>query len=419
MVDSERAQLLFYKAQAHASMGQLVEGLQAAREAAELAPVGSDLWGEAQRVAAAALIDAGRSAEGDALAAWAVREDVAPDLSPAIRATLLAVRVRGLVDLDRPGEAMEVAHLAVDAARASGSLDATVRALDALLFAMPAGEVSDAIAAGASLIQAAEEAGDAIIMTRARINTASILNRVGLFEDARAMLMQALSDAKSRRMRILEGAALQNLGMSHARLGDLDTGIEYERQAGRIADECQVARLRIHARTYEVVFLVWRGAPGDLATALALSRWLRDETKNHPALQLPASFALARAQLARRAVDAALSAARDAYERLVAGPVEEWEEYVRLTLVEALLAAGQPGEAHAVLDTAFRALVERARNIRHPYQRSAFLRRNDEVDRLVHLARERLGRTLPPLDDGLGERAPTMGPGSGGPFKID
>ncbi|EYF02811.1 Hypothetical protein CAP_6546 [Chondromyces apiculatus DSM 436] len=407
-----RAGLLLDKAHAHAGMGQLHEGIQAAQEAASLAAPSSDLWGEAHRLAAGTLMEAGLSADGDALAAWAARPDVAPGLSPSLRAALLAVRVRGLVDLDRPREALDVARHAVDTARASGSPVAVTRALDALLFAMPPGEISDAITTGLSLVQAAEDAGDALIATRARLNTASLLNQVGLFEDAQTLLTRALGDARSRRMRILEAAALHNLGMTHARLGDLDSGIEHERQAGLIADECQAARLRIQTRTYEVIFLIWRGAPGDMATALSLATRLCDETSRYPALQVTAWFTLARAQLTRRAYEGALVAAREAYQRLAGGPIEEWEEYTRLTLVEALIATGHLTEADAILDEAFHILLERAKRIHNPYQRSAFLRRNDEIDRLLHLARERLGRTLPPLDATADQRTPTMGPNS-------
>ena len=93
--------------------------------------------------------------------------------------------------------------------------------------------------------------------------------------------------------------ALHNLGMSYARLGNIEEGIACERQASRIADECQVARLRISARIYEAIFLVWRGAPGDYGTAHALARWLCDETVQHAAgWQAMASFTLARVQLA-------------------------------------------------------------------------------------------------------------------------
>src|SRR5678809_1310702 len=109
--------------------------------------------------------------------------------------------------------------------------------------------------------------------------------------------------------------------MTYARLGNLDDGIDYQRQAARIADETSAARLRIHARVYETVFLVWRGAPGDLGAALAMAKYVCDETKNHPALQIIASMALARAHLARRSIEPALEAARDANQRLAAGPI--------------------------------------------------------------------------------------------------
>lgn len=410
-----RTQLLLHKAQACSAMGRLIEGVQSADEAGLLAPTGSETWGEALRLAAAALIDSGRSQEGDARAAWALHPELAASLSAPLKAGLLAVRVRGLADMNQPREALELSRAAVQAAHGSGSLDATVRALDALLFAMPAGAMSEAIDAGTSLIDAAESAGDALIATRARLNTASVLNQVGMFEDAKAMLERALVDTQSRRMRILEGSALHNLGMSYARLGNLDAGIEHQRRAGRIADECQAARLRIQARVYEAVFLVWRGAPGDLGSALSLARWLVEETRSHASLQAIASFALARVQLARRAIDSALEAAREAHGRLADGPLEEWEEYIQLTLIEALFASGAHAEADAHLEIAFQALVARVEGLRHPFQRTAFLRRNDEVGRLVQLARERLGRTLPVFEADHGAGPTEIPPGSSAP----
>src|SRR5262249_32311302 len=158
--------------------------------------------------------------------------------------------------------------------------------------------------------------------------------------------------------------ALHNGGMSCARLGHIDEGIEYQREAARIADECNAARLRINARVYETVFLVWRGAPGDLGASLQLARYLLEETRSVPSLQVNASFAYARVQLARRDLGAAIEAARDAYRRASAGPVEEWEEHIRLTLVEALLQAGATQEADMVLDVAHRVLLDRAQAIR-------------------------------------------------------
>src|SRR5206468_23237 len=139
-------------------------------------------------------------------------------------------------------------------------------------------------------------------------------------------------------------------GMSFARLGELDDGITYERQAARIADECSAARLRVHSRVYEVVFLVWRGAPGDLGTALNLARYIEAETRSNAALYPAAMLVLARVQLARRMTDGALEAAREAYHRLAAGPLEEWDDYIRLTMIEALTAVNDDAGAAGVLD---------------------------------------------------------------------
>lgn len=308
--------------------------------------------------------------------------------------------MRGLIDLNLPVDALAVADQAIDTAHRAHSLDAMIRALDARLFAlMHVNEHSEVIAVGTSLVQAAESAGDVVLATRGRMNTGSTLNILGMFEEAQLVLERALVDARARKLRILEAFVLHNLGMSYARLGHIDDGIEHQRQAARIADETGAARLRIHARTYETMFLVWRGAPGDLGGALAMAKFVCDETRHHPALQTAANMALARVQLARRAVESAVEAARDAHQRLALGPVEEWEEYIRLTLIEALLAAGELEEADATLQVAFDRLVERARLIRVTEHRRAFLTRNDEVGRVLQLARDRLGLVLPALSD--------------------
>ncbi len=391
-----RAQLLVARAQVTQWLGRLSEAVDAAEQAAVLAPQGSDLWGEAQRLAAGALIESGRSADGDSRAAWALRPEFGSHLSLPIRASLLAVRVRGLVDLSMQTEALRVADQAVEAAKHCGAADVLVRAMDARLFALlSVGDIAEGIASGSSLIPAAEALGDLTNATRARLNTCSLLNHTGMFEEAQQMADHALSDARARRMRILEAFALHNGGMSCARLGQIDEGIEYQREAARIADECKAARLRVNARVYETVFLVWRGAPGDLGAALQLARYLLEETRSVPSLQINASFAYARVQLARRDLGAAIEAARDAYRRASAGPVEEWEEYIRLTLVEALLQAGATQEADMVLDVAYRVLLDRARAIRRDDCQRAYLYRNEECRQTMELAQLRLGRPPP------------------------
>ncbi|XXX81293.1 protein kinase [Sorangium sp. So ce134] len=392
-----RATLLVHRGEVCELMGRIPEALDAAEEAARLALPGSDLWGEAQLLAARCMIAAGQSAEGDARAASALSPQFAAALSPQIRAMLLASRVRGLLDLSRPAEARSAAEAAIEVARASGSTAALLHAREAHLAAlMHVGDLSAAASAGASLVADADAEGDAVIAARARLNTGSVLNHIGLFDEAQALLERALQGARSRKLRALEGFALHNLGMSYARLGDIEEGIAHERQAGRIADECHVARLRIVGRLYEAIFLVWRGAPGDYGTAHSIARWLCEETARHAtALQAMASFALARVQLARRELRDAVLAAREAARHLEGGPIEEWNDAIRLTLVEALLATGEEREAHAALEAAFTALCARVEALRDPRHREAFLHGSDDVGRLIALARERLGRSLP------------------------
>jgi eukaryotic-like serine/threonine-protein kinase len=394
-----RAELLIAKAQSAYHLGDLDSAMRAGEEATGFAPAGSDMWGEAQRLVVSALTETGRSADAAARASWALGPEFA-EISKPIRAMLLAARVRSLIDLNLPGPALESADQAVEAAFASGMLEPVLRALDARLFALGQRNcMSQAVAAGASLIEAADSAGDMVLATRGRCNTGSVLNHLGMFEEAQQLLERALSDARARRMRILEALSLANLGMSYARLGNLDDGINCQRQAARIADECNVVRTRIHTRLYEVIFLVWRGAPGDLATALSLARSIESEAGGHPAHSAAALFARARVQLARRVTDEAVFAARAAYQRLADNPLEDWDDYIRLTMVEALLATGAEAEADAALEVGFRAVHERASGIRRHDHRVAFLTRNDEVRTLLEIAQARLQLSLPEFPD--------------------
>lgn len=184
-----RAQLLVARAQVTQWLGRLNEAVDAAEQAAVIAPQGSDLWGEAQRLAAGALIESGRSADGDSRAAWSLRPEFGSHLSaPHPRVAPRRARARGLVDSVRPTEALRVADQAVETAKQCGA-EILVRAMDARLFALlSVGDIAEGIASGASLIPAAEALGGSPSSpTRARLNTCSLLNHTGMFEEAQHM----------------------------------------------------------------------------------------------------------------------------------------------------------------------------------------------------------------------------------------
>jgi serine/threonine protein kinase/tetratricopeptide (TPR) repeat protein len=390
----ERAQLLLTQAHVFNRIGRLADSLTAAEQAATLVPEGSDMWVEAQRLHAASLIESGRATEGDARLSWALGDAFAKKLSPGRRSQLLAARVRGLIDLNQPNQALGLAEEAVASAKKAGKRGeaARLRALDARLIAfMMANRPEEAVIAGEELIEAADRAGDLQLASRARINSASALNYLGQYERAQRLLDHALPEVRSFRLRPLEASCLHNIGMAMARRGALDHGIEMQRDAARIADECGGARLAINSRIYEAMMLVWRGEPGDLRHAYELARHASEASRTLLSQQPVALFALARVQLARRELTEALTAATAAHRRLNDAPMEEWDEHIRLCYVQTLLACGKESEANDALAIAFETLHGRVSSINREEFRQSFVSRNDEVRQLLEMAEQRLG----------------------------
>ena len=286
-----RAQLLIAKAQVSSFWAGSTRRSMPPKRPRSIAPPGSDMWGEAQRLAAAALIEAGRSADGDARAAWAL----GPEFSARSRCRSAPPHGGARARPHRHGRA----GARPGARRSGGRRGAGARARSTPRCA-PSTRASSrsctwatfrAIAAGDRLIEAADNAGDMVLATRGRCNTGSVLNHLGMFEEAQA-------DAGARASTTRAPAACASWrrsrcttsGMSYARLGNLDEGIDCQRQAARIADETGAARLRIHTRCYEAIFLVWRGAPGDLGAALTLARYVCEETRQPPRRSTPCAL---------------------------------------------------------------------------------------------------------------------------------
>ncbi len=405
----ERAQLFATQALVHSRRARLTDAIAAADEACKLAPPSSDTWVDAQWLAAGSLIVAGRTAEAESRLAAALSADRGVALLPQQRALLLSARVRVLIDLGQPSVALRVSEDAVRCAREAGHAGTTamLRALDARLFAqMNAGAPADAIPIGRDLMTLADNAGDVHLASRARINTASTLNYLGMYEEAETLLVRALADVRSYRLRLLEASALHNLGSSRARLGDLDRGIEHEEESIRMADECGGIRLAIFARVYTCMMLCWRGQPADIWRADAIATSLLGASTQQLGLLAAAHLCRALVDSARGDFPAALRAASEAHRLLAEGPLEESEEAIRLVHYEALVALGHTAEADEALRTAFSALETRVASIRAAEIAHAFSTRNHEVARLLHYAYVRLGLRLAPSSPPPGASTP-------------
>jgi tetratricopeptide (TPR) repeat protein len=392
-----RAQCMLHKAQALTWLGRFEEQLEAAEAAVAFADPGTDLWGEAQRLAGAALREQhGRCADSEARLAWTLEHPFAEHMSLSTRSLLFAERTRALTDLGRAQEGLQVAEIAVQLATEAGEAgtNAMLRALDSRFKAISfLGDFSASIDAARAVAERADVAGDVVLATRARVNLGFVLARVGRFEQGREALERALGDARMLRMMAIEGFALHNLGMAIGRSDDLDEAIEVERMSVRIADEIGLYRLKIAARMYEAQLLTWRGAPGDLGAALASIERARADSGNHPIAYIECTSVLAEVQFARRDFPACLAACEDALTRLAAvGNVEEGEEMLRLTYAEALLASGQ--DATQALRDAYDCVMQRHSTMSSQQHRDAFLSRLYECRRIVDLAVAHLG--VPP-----------------------
>ena len=76
--------------------------------------------------------------------------------------------------------------------------------------------------------------------------------------------------------------------------------------------------------------------------------------------------------------------------RLRDAPVEELEEFIRLSFIDALIACGREEEANEALRAAYAAVQHRASQITDPAMALAFTTQNDEARRILALAQQRL-----------------------------
>jgi len=396
---TSRARCLLQQAQILSWMGRYEEQRAAAKAAGSLGQPGSDLWGEARRLEAAAQREEGRSSEADLLLASTLQQPQASLLSPATRSRILAEWARTLVDLGRAREGFEVASQAVHAAQAAGDagINAMVRALDARSMAVGfLGDFSAAVEAARETTSKADEIGETFLATRARVNLGFALARVGFLEEGEAELQHALADARILRMRAGEGFALHNLGRISARRGDLDRAIDLECQAAEIAEETRHHRLALLSRVYEAIYLAMRRTPEDLGRAVLLVELARADAPMHPFAEAEATLASAWVERVQGNVQEALARCEETINSLgILGTMEEGEERLRLMQVELLIELGREDDADLAIRDAYDCVMGRCRRMSNKAHRDAYLSRLEECRKIVDLASERLSLTRP------------------------
>ncbi len=208
---------------------------------------------------------------------------------------------------------------------------------------------------------------------------------LGLYDDARAVLGDALEAARRLQVPHLIELASLNLGLAFAH-GDGAALIEARRLLRAVVAGANAAadpRVLAAARIYLSLALLRAGRARE---AELEARAAADDGTS--SLFAPASSALAQALLALGRADEALAAARAAHQALAdGGRVEEGEARIRLAYAEALAAVGDGAGSREALSAARARLAERAARIEDLRLRASFLERVPEHRRTLELAR--------------------------------
>ena len=83
--------------------------------------------------------------------------------------------------------------------------------------------------------------------------------------------------------------------------------------------------------------------------------------------------------------------------RLPSGPIDgwAWDEPMRLTHSQCLLAVGRDDDGNRALSEALNVVVKRARALTRPAHRQAYISRNPDARAILELAERRLRSTFP------------------------
>jgi len=355
-------------AEAHRWRGENLDTLREAQAAMRCFPAGEPQWCSA--VATCALT-AGKVADRRVLAEMAglvLGLERSGPLAEAIARLYTSLLLLGL-----PDEAAALAPaLELDAGeRAHFGPEVGARVdVARSVAAMSAGDVVAYLRLSEAAVAGYEAAGDRRGALGPRVNVGFALIELGLYAEAVRTLREALEGARRLNVPSVIGSALQNLGWALAGEGVLDEALAVEEEAAALYHAQGARYCEGSARLYLGRIL---GARGDRDGAeLQLIRAV-NILAVAPPMQRYAQAALARTLLDGGKREPALELAREAAASPALSELSEGEALVRLTLAEALAAAGLDDEARAARTEARERLLARAAKISDPDLRARFL----------------------------------------------
>ena len=330
---------------------------------------------------------AGDPAEGARVLAAALAN---PDVERVTMRLRLEAILRRAYLLALRGQAAEALRLARDVLDDPAVPDDTLVAVQPIadqvvgLTTLALGDLDDALATYRGALRRARATGDIVRAIDAGTYVGFVCIQLGLFDEAARQLTQMRDEARVAGLPQHEGFALHHLGVALARTSDDAAGIHAVREAREIADRLGLARLGAATRVTLARLLVERGFGEDLHDALGALDDAEATIENDLSLRSLAGAARARALVAVGRIDDAVRAASEAYLVVEhARVIEGSDGWVRLTYVEALMAANRSREAHGVLDLACAQLRDRAARITDETLRAHYLQSVPEHARLL------------------------------------
>jgi tetratricopeptide (TPR) repeat protein len=391
---AELGALRSLQAEAHRWRGEFAEARRCGVEALDHLPRDGDEW---HRAAAEVALSAGRLGDVEALLLILARLRARPlDLDASPSRVIAWTRTAGQMILAGPRETAEEVFAQIE--RVAGAVtDPTVAGRIALVRAMRSLFSGDPVGYRTHTSEAAsafERAGDlrSAAMQRVSVGYAS----VGLGDDAYAerVLRETLESAEKMGLGNVVAYCRNNLGLALARRGALDEARRVETDALHAFKKQGDGRL---AHSSHVYLALIRLQSGDVAGAERDARAAVEFFHKASGLRAFALATLAQVLLASGRAAEALERAREAKSILdAAGSIEEGDALVRLTLAEAMSAAGRDVDARDSISDARERLLARAEKILDPSLRRSFLERVPENARTIARAAEWVDSLPPP-----------------------
>jgi tetratricopeptide (TPR) repeat protein len=378
---AELGLLLVVEADAHAWRGDSALAADSARAAMRAAPARSTTWwAAAERLARMAGGVMGELVE----MADAMLVDVEGPPTSSAEVDALAATARSLLYRGHTARADHLFQRLALCGDAQDPVSSARRHRALAVRALFGGDPGGYLRLTRVALAASDATGDAYGACFDRIHAGFAEMELGRYQEAEALLSDALRRADRMGLRRLRALAAHNQGLALARLGDPEGGRRLEEEAMATFGSLGERRLEAGCSVYLALILSdqrlgaaarraahtaveqSRGVPPLEAYALAVAANLHAQGGDAPTAL----------ELSQRAVDIA--------DRL--GGLESGEGLVRLVHAEALHAEGRIDDAHRAMDRAVTRLRQRAALIEPAALRTSFLEKVPEHARTLAVA---------------------------------